>query len=179
MQTIREDLYAEAGRQFAPAVARLARTFERDAEKSRDLEQDIHCELWRSLDRFDGRCSLKTWVFRVAHNVAAEHVARAVRQPARIAIEQIDELLVETSSETQAAEAHALDRVADLIRRLPPLDAQLVLLWLEGETGQAIAEITGLSPGAVSTRLHRIRAQLARHFELPIHSLGPDRGDQS
>jgi RNA polymerase sigma factor (sigma-70 family) len=179
MKTDRHELYALAGRECAPAVARLARTFERDAEKARDLEQDIHCEIWRSLERFDGRCSLKTWVYRVAHNVAADHVASALRQPARIAIEQIDELLVQSGSETQAAEAHALDRVAELIRRLPALDGQLVLLWLEGESGQDIAEITGLSAGAVSTRLHRIRAQLARHFELPIHSLGPDRGDQS
>jgi RNA polymerase sigma factor (sigma-70 family) len=177
MQTIRDDLYAEAGRQFAPAVARLARTFERDAEKARDLEQDIHCELWRSLDRFDGRCSLKTWVFRVAHNVAAEHVARAVRQPARIAIEEIDEFLVRSGSETEAADSHALDRVAQLIRRLPALDAQLILLWLEGETGRDIAEITGLSPGAVTTRIHRIRAQLARHFELPGEPIEQTEGE--
>lgn len=167
MQTDRHDLYAQAGRQFAPAVARLARAFERDSEKARDLEQDIHCEIWRSLERFDGRCSLKTWVYRVAHNIAAEHVARAVRQPARIEIEEIDELLIQSGSEAQAAEAHALDRVAELIRRLPALDAQLIMLWLEGEAGQDIAEITGLSPGTAATRLHRIRAQLARHFKLP------------
>ncbi|MBU1254071.1 MAG: sigma-70 family RNA polymerase sigma factor [Alphaproteobacteria bacterium] len=178
MQTGRHDLYAEAGRQFAPTVARLARAFERDAERARDLEQDIHCEIWRSLERFDGRCSLKTWVFRVAHNVAAEHVARALRQPARIAIDQIDEFLVQHGAEAQVADSHALDRVAELIRRLPALDAQLILLWLEGETGQDIAEVTGLSPGAVTTRLHRIRAQLARHFELPATASGQDEGDQ-
>ncbi len=178
MQTERHALYAQAGQQFAPAVARLARAFERDGEKARDLEQDIHCEILRSLDRFDGRCSLKTWVFRVAHNVAAEHVARALRQPAKISIEQIDEFLVQSGSEAQAAEAHALDRVAALIRRLPALDAQLILLWLEGEAGQDIADITGLSPGAVTTRLHRIRAQLARHFELPANAIGPEKGDE-
>ncbi len=173
MQTDRHALYAKAGRQFAPAVARLARAFERDAEKARDLEQDIHCEIWRSLERFDGRCSLKTWVFRVAHNVAAEHVAHALRQPAKMGIEEIDEFLVQSGSEAQAAEAHALDRVAELIRRLPALDAQLILLWLEGEAGQDIADITGLSPGAATTRLHRIRVQLAHHFEIP-----PETGDE-
>lgn len=104
--------------------------------------------------------------------------APPARQPARIAIDQIDEFLVQHGAEAQVADSHALDRVAELIRRLPALDAQLILLWLEGETGQDIAEVTGLSPGAVTTRLHRIRAQLARHFELPATASGQDEGDQ-
>lgn len=41
------------------------------------------------------------------------------------------------------------------------------MLWLEGESAAEIAEITGLSPGAVATRVHRIKALLAGHFEHP------------
>ena len=44
-------LYHQAGEQFAPAIARLARAMERDADKAGDLEQDIHLELWRSFER--------------------------------------------------------------------------------------------------------------------------------
>jgi hypothetical protein len=56
---------------------------------------------------------------------------------------------------------------AELIRRLPPIDMQVIVLWLEGETASAIAEITGLSAGAVNVRVHRIKALLASHFEFP------------
>ena len=76
-----DTLYRQAGEQFAPALARLARAVERDPDKARDLEQEMHCALWTSLARFKGDCALKTWVYRVAHNVAADHVARAMRGP--------------------------------------------------------------------------------------------------
>jgi RNA polymerase sigma-70 factor (ECF subfamily) len=57
-------------------------------------------------------------------------------------------------------------QVGELIRRLPPADMQVILLWLEGETAAAIAEITGFSPGAVNVRVHRIKALIASHFHL-------------
>jgi RNA polymerase sigma-70 factor (ECF subfamily) len=163
----REQLYRQAGEQFAPALARLARSVERDREKARDLEQEMHCALWTSLSRFEGQCSLKTWVYRVAHNVAADHVARAARGPRRVPLEDIEALPSPGNIEADTAEALVLAQVAELIRRLPPIDMQVIVLWLEGETASAIAEITGLSAGAVNVRVHRIKALLASHFEFP------------
>ncbi len=162
-----EHLYREAGAQFAPALARLARSVERDADKARDLEQDMHCALWRSLARFKGQCALKTWVYRVAHNVAADHVARSMRGPQRVPLEQIDTLPTPLNVEAATAEALVLAQVAELIRRLPPTDMQVIVLWLEGESAADIAEITGLSPGAINVRVHRTKALLAGHFEQP------------
>ena len=162
-----DHLYREAGQHFAPALARLARSVERDPEKARELEQEMHCALWSSLARFDGRCALKTWVYRVAHNVAADHVARSVRGPRRVPLEDIEALPAPANIEAATAEALVLAQVAELIRRLPPVDMQVIVLWLEGESAAGIAEITGLSAGAVNVRVHRIKALLASHFQLP------------
>lgn len=167
MEPAQDDLYRAAGEQFAPAIARLAHTMERDPEKARDLEQDIHCELWRSFARFDGRCSLKTWTFRVAHNVSADHVAAAARRPRAVPIEEVETLPAAADAERQAAESHAIARVRELIRRLPPLDSQVILLWLEGQTGAEIAEIAGLSANAAHVRIHRVKALIANAFEEP------------
>jgi RNA polymerase sigma-70 factor (ECF subfamily) len=162
-----EQFYKQAGEQFAPALARLARSIERDPEKARDLEQEMHCALWTSLGRFAEQCSLKTWVYRVAHNVAVDHVARAVRGPKRVPLEDIEALPSPSNIEADTAEALVLAQVGELIRRLPPPDMQVIVLWLEGETAALIAEITGLSPGAVNVRVHRIKALLASHFQFP------------
>lgn len=172
-----DSLYRQAGERFAPSIARLARAVERDAEKARDLEQEMHCALWTSLHRFKGECALKTWVYRVAHNVAADHVAAARRGPAKVSLEDIDALPAVASHdgrsvETGAAEALVLAQVRALIAALPALDAQVILLWLEGESGADIAEITGLSVGAANVRVHRIKALLADHFRAP-----PTEGD--
>lgn len=165
-----DTLYRQAGEQFAPALARLARAIERDPEKARDLEQEMHCALWTSLKRFRGDCALKTWVYRVAHNVASDHVATAARGPVKVALEDIDALPAAANTESETAEALVLAQVSELIRRLPPLDAQVIILWLEGESAAEISDITGLSAGAVATRVHRIKTLLAEHFDTPTHA---------
>ena len=73
----RDNRYAEVAAEYGAALERLARGYERDSDKRRDLLQEIHIALWRSLARFDGRCSVRTWVYRVAHNVATSRVVRA------------------------------------------------------------------------------------------------------
>ena len=71
---IQDDLYREAAETYGAALERLARAYEADAEVRRDLLQEIHIALWQSFEGFDGRCSLRTWVYRVAHNTAISHV---------------------------------------------------------------------------------------------------------
>lgn len=74
-----EDRYALAIASFGPALQRLVRGFEVDPDRRRDLLQEIHIELWRSLEVYEEKCSLRTWVYRVAHNVYASHVIRSRR----------------------------------------------------------------------------------------------------
>ena len=75
-----DELYRQAADTYAAALERLARAYEADTEVRRDLLQDIHIALWRSFAGFDGRCSLRTWVYRVAHNTATSHVIRQRRR---------------------------------------------------------------------------------------------------
>src|ERR1700760_2227831 len=71
--------YAEVTAEFGGALARLTHGYEADPDHRRDLLQEIHLALWRSLPSFDRRCSLRTWVYRVAHNTALTHVTRQRR----------------------------------------------------------------------------------------------------
>lgn len=167
-QTSQDHGYAEAVSQFGAAIERLVRGYEADAEKRRDLSQEIHLQLWRSLQRFDGRCSLRTWVYRVAHNVAASHVVRERRSFAKLV--DLDELGAEMRSLSEPGATEVLDRARNLerltllIRRLKPLDRQVILAYLEEMDAVSIAEITGLSPAYVAVRVHRIQSLLARQF---------------
>ena len=63
------ELYERAVAEYGSALERLTRAYEADAERRRDVLQEIHMALWESLARFDGRCALGTWVYRVAHNL--------------------------------------------------------------------------------------------------------------
>lgn len=53
MTAQQENLYRRAEAQFAPAIARLAHAMERQPDRTADLMQDIHFELWRSFGRFE------------------------------------------------------------------------------------------------------------------------------
>ena len=162
----REDLYEEAVRTHGSALDRLVCAYEADPDRRRDLLQDVHLALWRSLESFDGRCSLRTWVYRVAHNVAASHVARDRRAKVAqlVSIDEVDVADARDNAEAIADRNFALDRLMSLIRDLKPLDRQVVLLFLEGVDAVGIAEITGISPGNVATKIHRIKNILITRF---------------
>lgn len=145
---------------FGPAIARLCRAVERDPERRRDLEQEILLALWRALPSFRGDCSPRTWVYRVAHNVAATHAARGSRDRLARAV-ALEDLDLEALP-VDADRALLLERVHALVERLRPGDRQVLLLWLEGLDTREIAEVTGLSPTHVTTKVHRARALLAR-----------------
>ena len=166
-----EQCYAEATATFGPAIERLARVYERDPDKRRDLVQEIHVALWRSLARFDGRCSLRTWVYRVAHNTATSKVLRPLTNAPRIVAldDSLESVAAATSDEEALDRRRALERLHDLIRRLRPLDRQVMLLYLEMDAA-AIAEITGLSAANVATKVGRIKRILIQRF----HAGSPD-----
>src|SRR5881394_1604879 len=71
-----DELYSQAIADFGAAIERLARSYEVDSDKRGDLLQEIHLAMWRSFEHFQHQCSLRTWVYRVAHNVGATHVVR-------------------------------------------------------------------------------------------------------
>jgi len=162
-----DGLYQEAAETYGPALERLARAYEADPEARRDLLQDIHVALWRSFAGFNGLCSLRTWVYRVAHNVAATHVARQRRAKMRnmIRLEELESLPDPAAGESQTDRQQVLERLWELIQRLQPLERQVMLSYLEGLDAAAIAEVTGISAVNVATKIHRIKRILAQQFQ--------------
>ena len=174
MPAVRKDateLYEDAAAAFGAALERLARAYEVDPDRRRDLLQDIHIALWRSFAKFDGRCSLRTWTYRVAHNIATSQITRRrARTPTLVGLDQLASTPSEESSETQADRSRAMERILTLIRTLAPLDRQVILLYLEGEDAATIGDITGLSSSNVATKVHRIKRILSERF----HERGRD-----
>ncbi len=160
-----DSLYEQVAETYGPALDRLARAYELDPDARRDLLQDIHLHLWRSFASFDQRCSLRTWVYRVAHNVATGHVIRQSRVRNKlVTIEEIETVPGNDQPELAASQTQALERVSTLIQRLKPLDRQIIVSYLEGMEANSIGEITGLSPANIAMKVHRIKNILKRWF---------------
>src|ERR1700693_3143242 len=122
-------------------------------------------ELWMSLGSFDSRCSLRTWVYRIAHNVGASHVVRARRLTSRLVdLETLEARISSVDGEAQVDRQFSAAILLDLIHRLKPLDRQVILLYLEGEAAGPIAEVTGISATNVATKIHRIKRMLKQKY---------------
>ena len=158
-----DERYASAAQTYGAMIERMARGYEADPELRRDLVQEIHAALWRSFAIFEGQCSEKSWVYRIAHNVAVTHMMTAMRRrkQALVGLDDVAEPAADSDVEAEAAERSALDWLLKTIHGLNPADRQVMLLYLEELTAAEIGEITGLSAGAVAVRIHRIKALLA------------------
>ena len=176
-----ESRFEEALRTYGAALERLARAYEAEADTRRDLLQEIFIALWRSLEGFDGRCSLRTWVYRVAHNTAATHVTRQLRmkRQAFVALEDVPEPADQAEGEEAAGHRDEIALLYALIEQLKPLDRQVMVAYLEGMDAASTAEITGLSARNVATKIHRIKHILARRFQSrAAGAAGPGEGDR-
>jgi len=162
-----DELYEEATAAHGAALERLARSYELDADKRRDLLQEIHLALWRSFEGFDGDCSLRTWTYRVAHNVAASHVIRHQRQRLRphVSLDDIAEMASSADGEAAAGRQESIEQLYALIASLNPVEHQVIVLYLEGFDAAAIGEVIGISSGNVATKIHRIKRILADRLE--------------
>ena len=157
----REALFKLWLEQHTGLVFKVARTFAPSDADRADLVQEILLQLWRSLPRFEGKAKESTWIYRVALNTAlAWHRSENKRRAAQTPLLSIEEL--PEPNDPFAREREEL--VANLyvaIRRLPKVDAALVLLYLDDLSYREMAEVLGLSESNVGVKLNRARKTLA------------------
>jgi RNA polymerase sigma-70 factor (ECF subfamily) len=164
-----DDLYRRVVNEYGAALERLARAYEAGPEDRRDLLQEIHIALWRSFTGFDERCSLRTWAYRVAHNIAVTHICRSrkMKKLSLLSIEELEESeqpAVSGSSAAAVESQQILYQLYALIQRLNPADRQIITLYLEDLDAASIGEIVGISSGYTATKIHRIKRILAERF---------------
>src|SRR5262249_5888115 len=137
-----------------------------DADKRQDLLQEIHLALWRSFEQFEARCSVRTWMYRVAHNTAASYVMRQRRSNSRLlSLEDLDTMPESAvPSGPDSNDRMALQRFLELIHQLRPPNQELILLYLEDVDATTMGEIMGISAKNVRMQIHQIKAILARRF---------------
>jgi RNA polymerase sigma-70 factor (ECF subfamily) len=177
-------------RAYQPAFRRLAHTWVREAAAADEVVQQAWLSALESLAAFEGRSSLKTWLFGIVINVARSHLRARKRQVAISALvseEAIDGPTVEAERFFSEGEwvghwsdwpspfpspDNALERrrLRGLLTRamdeLPPLQQQVMLLCdVEGLTGEETCNILSISGTHQRVLLHRARAKARAWLE--------------
>jgi RNA polymerase sigma-70 factor, ECF subfamily len=134
----------------AGVVGKVVRAYAFSAEDKQDLTQEIRFQAWRAFGRYDENRPFSTWLFRVALNVALDHSRRRRLRP----------LTVDISDEVTAPPDTGAALVDSILAELSDADRALLILLLEEYSHEEIAATLGLTPGAVTTRVSRLRSRL-------------------
>ncbi len=168
-----QKLYEE----FRPRILRyLTRmTGETDAE---DLTQEVFVKVDKALPGFRGESSLATWIYRIATNIALDHVRSASSRYASRHTDIADaedpqsgEGAAESAEKVQLPDTLLIRKdmnecIRGIVDSLPELyRTALVLSDLEGLTNSEIAGVLGLSLDTVKIRIHRGRTRLRMELD--------------
>lgn len=174
-----EQAYRELVSTYHTALLRLARTFVPSAAVAEEVVQDTWLGVIRGVGRFEGRSSLKTWLFRILVNRAR---ATGTREPRSVAFggpdgpsddrfsrqgtwsdppapwpDEVDERLSATAT---------ADAIRSAITELPLAQRQVVTLRdVEGLSSSEVCDLLGLSDGNQRVLLHRGRTRIRAALE--------------
>jgi len=149
-------------------VFNLAARLLGDAEEARDVAQEVFLQVYRRLGRFEGRSSLKTWIYRIVVN-QCHNRRRFWHRHGRDREDPLDERLAAPRAPGRRPpgpyeEACAQERartVQQALLRLPfPQRSVLVLREVEGLSCEEVAAALGIPDGTVKSRLSRAREAL-------------------
>jgi RNA polymerase sigma-70 factor (ECF subfamily) len=122
-----------------------------------DLAQEIIVQLWRSFRSFDQRVRFSTWMYRIALNVAISFYRRESVRTRHVV--PGSEHLLEAVDQT-ANRSEEMQVLYEWIEGLDPLHKALVILYLDGNNYQEIADVLGISQSNVATKISRLKETL-------------------
>ncbi|MCG7536527.1 sigma-70 family RNA polymerase sigma factor [Pseudoalteromonas sp. OOF1S-7] len=148
---------------YWPQISRAAKGYENRPPQREELTQDMAFALWRALGNFAGQCKLNTYVYRVIHNVAVDHIRKSSKH-------NEDELADEHAHSTDSPEANMQQqqkqyRLEKAIHQLPLSLRQVMLLKLEGVDTAEASDVLGISEANVGVRLHRAKTLLTEQLK--------------
>jgi RNA polymerase sigma-70 factor (ECF subfamily) len=157
-------------------VFNLAARLLGDAEEARDLSQEVFLQVFRTLGRFEGRSTLRTWIYRIVVNQCRNRQRwwRRRRRDRALPLQELTEAQEARLSERERAgggvqqELERRDRARLVQAALAKLSfdhrAVLMLREVEGLSCEEIAATLSLPAGTVKSRLARAREALRRRL---------------
>lgn len=139
-----------------------------------ELLQDVFFKAASQLDRFEGKASFKTWIFKIARNTVIDYYRKQNKERQSMAIEQgfLEELGGKDESAEEIAVRHIhMNEVLEIIDKLPTHYSNVLhLRFIEDFSIKETADIMGKSVLSVKSIQRRARMALSEKMELEVSS---------
>ena len=160
----REASFEELVRRYQRPIAAYVYRMVGDYDAALDLTQEVFIKVYNSLSRYRAEFKFSTWIYKIAHNAAIDHLRRhAVREQAITT--SVDgerrEVVIESRRLTPEQESERKERrseIESVVQLLPSSYRELIVLRHSHDLSyDEMAEVTGLPLGTVKNRLFRAR----------------------
>lgn len=160
----RESSFEELVRRYQRPIAAYVYRMVGDYDAALDLTQEVFIKVYNSLSRYRAEFKFSTWIYKIAHNAAIDHLRRhAVREQAMTTSVDGDrrEVMIESRRLTPEQESERKERrseIESVVQLLPASYRELIVLRHSHDLSyDEMAEVTGLPLGTVKNRLFRAR----------------------
>ena len=162
-----EELVRRYQRPIAAYVYRMVGNY----DAALDLTQEVFIKVYNSLTRYRSEYKFSTWIYKIAHNAAIDHLRRyAVREQALTNEFDVErpEVSIESRRLTPEQDSERNERrseIESVVQILPAAYRELIVLRHSHDLSyDEIAEVTGLPLGTVKNRLFRAREAMRDHL---------------
>ncbi len=167
----RSDGFEELVRRYQRPITSYVFRMLGDYESSLDVTQEVFIKVYNSLSKYSSEYKFSTWLYRIAHNAAIDHMRRNTVCPQSLEAENADgsyQIQIESqrpSPEKDHEMSEWRTEIESVVRCLPPAYRDLILLRHSRDLSyDEIAEVTGLPLGTVKNRLFRAREMMREIF---------------
>jgi RNA polymerase sigma-70 factor (ECF subfamily) len=162
-----ENCFEELVRRYQRPIVSYVYRMLGDYEASLDVAQEVFIKVYNSLERYSCDYKFSTWVYRIAHNAAIDHIRRNSQNAQSIETEspdgayQIQLVSPHPTPEQERLRSEWRSEIESVVKCLPAAYRDLILLRHSRDLSyDEIAEITGLPLGTVKNRLFRAREMM-------------------
>jgi len=166
-----EDNFEELVRRYQRPIVGYVFRMLGDYESALDVTQEVFIKIYNSLERYSSEYKFSTWIYRIAHNAAIDHMRRNSVTPQSLETESADgtyQLQIESSDPTPEQDRERSEwrtQIDSVVKCLPTAYRDLILLRHSQDMSyDEIAEVTGLPLGTVKNRLFRAREMMRDIF---------------
>ncbi|HKP70324.1 MAG TPA: sigma-70 family RNA polymerase sigma factor [Pyrinomonadaceae bacterium] len=167
----REDSFEALVKRYQRPIAGYIFRMLGDYEASLDVSQEVFIKVYNSLSRYSSEYKFSTWIYRIAHNAAIDHMRRNSVNPQSLETENADgtyQLQIECPKPTPEQDRERSEwrtEIESVVKRLPAAYRELILLRHSQDLSyDEIATVTGLPLGTVKNRLFRAREMMRDIF---------------